>query len=334
VVLRDVSLTTQILKLVNSIYFQSRQRQVHTISSAVMIMGFELVRDLAVGLKLSENFQKSASLDKVKRLMVLSFFMALVAQELAHQDHRFDCEELFLTALLYNFGELAAAYYFPEEYRRVLDAVQEGHLSRSEAVLQVFHFSLDDLEQSLLKTWNFPDALRLRLADLKQPGRDMPGPAGQRRRLFKGIQELSQTLLNPEIPPEKREKLQESMARHLGLPPGIVARFMKVCLQRLQELTMILKLDVENLGLSLPSVKAGQAPASGNVEAEGEATAQPGQPPVSDSPGPGGGPDQELPRLNFLLQVMEEINQAIAHPDAYPPGHHDDPGRHLSGDRL
>ena len=109
VVLRDVSLTTQILKLVNSIYFQSRQRQVHTISSAVMIMGFELVRDLAVGLRLFENFQKSASLDKVKRLMFLSFFMALAAQELARQDHRYDGEELFLTALLYNFGELAAA---------------------------------------------------------------------------------------------------------------------------------------------------------------------------------------------------------------------------------
>jgi c-di-GMP-related signal transduction protein len=82
VVLRDVSLTTQILKLVNSCYFQSRQRQVHTISSAVMIMGFELVRDLAVGLKLFENFQKSPSLDKVKQLMFLPFFMALAVQEL------------------------------------------------------------------------------------------------------------------------------------------------------------------------------------------------------------------------------------------------------------
>jgi HD-like signal output (HDOD) protein len=123
VVLRDVSLTTQILKLVNSIYFQSRQRQVHTISSAVMIMGFELVRDLAVGLKLFENFQKSASLDKVKQLMFQSFFMALATQELACQDQRFEGEELFLTALLYNFGELAAAYYLPEEYHLMLDMV-------------------------------------------------------------------------------------------------------------------------------------------------------------------------------------------------------------------
>jgi HD-like signal output (HDOD) protein len=308
VVLRDVSLTTQILKLVNSIYFQSRQRQVHTISSAVMIMGFELVRDLAVGLKLFENFQKSASLDKVKQLMFLSFFMALAVQELAHQDHRFEGEELFLTALLYNFGELAAAYYFPEEYRRVMDAVQEGHLSKSEAVHQVFHFSLDDLGQSLLMTWNFPDKLRVCLADLKQPGRDLPGPAEHRRRLFKGIEELSQALLNPEVSSEKRQKLQERMARTLGLQPENMVRSMGVCLHRLQELTRILKIDVENLGLSLPSVKGEEDQAPGKVDREEAVAGPPGQPPVPE----GQGSDQELSRLNFLLQVIEEINQAIA----------------------
>jgi HD-like signal output (HDOD) protein len=312
VVLRDVSLTTQILKLVNSIHFQSRQRQVHTISSAVMIMGFELVRDLAVGLKLFENFQKSASLDKVKQLMFLSFFMALATQELACQDHRFEGEELFLTALLYNFGELAAAYYFPEEYRRVLDAVQAGHLSKADAVRQVFHCSLDDLGQSLLRTWNFPDTLRERLADLKQPGGELPGPGEQRRRLFKDIQELSQALLNPENSPEKRQKLQERMARNLGLQSEVMIRSMTVCLHRLQELTRILHLDVENLGLSLPLVKAEEDPTPKKIDPEEAAAVQPGQATVPDSPGTAGAPDQELSRLNFLLQVIEEINQAIA----------------------
>jgi HD-like signal output (HDOD) protein len=308
VVLRDVSLTTQILKLVNSIYFQSRQRQVHTISSAVMIMGFELVRDLAVGLRLFENFQKSASLDKVKKLMFLSFFMALAVQELAHQDHRFAGEEVFLTALLYNFGELAAAYYFPGEYHRVLDVVQEGNLSKPEAVQQVFHCSLDELGQSLLMTWNFPDTLRARLADLKNPRWELPGPAEQRRRLFRGIDELSRALLSPEVPPEKRQKLQERMARNLGLQPEVMVRSMTVCLHRLQELTRILNLDVANLGLCLPLGKTEEAQAPGTVEPEEAAAPVAGQPAVPD----GQGSDQELSRLNFLLQVIEEINQAIA----------------------
>jgi HD-like signal output (HDOD) protein len=308
VVLRDVSLTTQILKLVNSIYFQSRQRQVHTISSAVMIMGFELVRDLAVGLKLFENFQKSPSLDKVKQLMFLSFFMALAVQELAHQDRRFAGEELFLTALLYNFGELAAAYYFPEEYRRVLEGVREGGLSKPEAVQQVFHCSLDDLGQALLMTWNFPDSLRERLADLKKPGWELPGPAEQRRRLFRGVDELSQVLLGPEVAPEKRQKVQERMARHLGLQPEVMARSMTVCLHRLQELTRILHLDVANLGLSLPLDTPGDDHAAGTENPEAAEAAAAGRPASVHTPGP----DQELSRLNFLLQVIEEINQAIA----------------------
>jgi eukaryotic-like serine/threonine-protein kinase len=312
VVLRDVSLTTQILKLVNSIYFQSRQRQVHTISSAVMIMGFELVRDLAVGLKLFENFQKSTSLDKVKQLMFLSFFMALAVQELAQQDHRFAGEELFLTALLFNFGELAAAYYFPEEYRRVLEVVQTGGLSKAAAVQQVFHCSLDTLGQSLLMTWNFPDTLRLRLADLKKPGWELPGPTDHRRRLFNGIEELSRSLLNPETTPERKQKLQERMARNLGLQPEVMVQSIQVCLHRLQELTRILNLDVENLGLSLPKVNGEGDQAPGQMNPEGAPTIPPGNSAVPDSPGAAGPPDQELTRLNFLLQVIEEINQAIA----------------------
>jgi HD-like signal output (HDOD) protein len=307
VVLRDVSLTTQILKLVNSCYFQSRQRQVHTISSAVMIMGFELVRDLAVGLRLFENFQKSPSLDKVKQLMFLSFFMALAVQELAQQDHRFAGEELFLTALLYNFGELAAAYYFPEEYRRVLDVVQAGSLNKADAVRQVFHCSLDDLGQALLMTWNFPDSLRARLADLKKPGWELPGPTEQRRRLFRSIDELSQAFLSPEIHPEKRQKLQEKMARQLGLQSEVVVRSMTVCLHRLEELTRILNLDMANLGLRLPLGTTEEERAPATIGPEEAAAVDADQTGIPDDRGP----DQELTRLNFLLQVMEEINQGI-----------------------
>jgi HD-like signal output (HDOD) protein len=312
VVLRDVSLTTQILKLVNSIFFQARHHQVHTISSAVMLMGFELVRDLAVGLMLFENFKQSASLDRVKQLMFMSFLMGLAAQELSPKGQRANGEELFLTALLYNFGELAAAYYFPEEYRRVLDLTREGHPSKADAVLQVFHFSLDDLGQSLLKTWNFPDTLRVRLAELKQVGWELPGPAGQRRRFFKGIDELSQALLNPATSPEKLEKLKDRMARQLGLQPEVMAQSMGVCLHHLQELAGILSLNVEDLGLSFPPLKKAEIQPLGKSDPEAAAPVPPGQPLAPQSPEPFGAPDQEMLRLNFLLQIMEEINQAVA----------------------
>jgi len=312
IILRDVSLTTQILKLVNTIYFQSRHGQVHTISSAVMIMGFEVVRNLAVGLKLLENFQKSTSLQKVKQLTFESFFMALSAQELAQQDHRFNDEELFLTALLYNFGELVAAYYFPDDYRSMLELLQESGISKTAAVMEVFQFSLEDLGQSLLKIWNFPDKLRAQLADLMRSGRETPGPQGQRRRLFKGVQEISQALLNPDFSPEKRRKLQERMARDLGIKPEIVDKSMRACRDRLQELARILSFDVEDLGLELPPVKTEEAQAAERVDPGEAATAQAEKLPIQESPGPIATPEQEMQRLTFLLQVMEEINQAIA----------------------
>src|SRR5574340_125409 len=82
IILRDLSLTTQILKIVNSIFFQTYQRQVHTVSNAVMILGFDRLRDLAVGLRLFEHFNNSAPLSQLKQLIVLSFLTAIEAQEL------------------------------------------------------------------------------------------------------------------------------------------------------------------------------------------------------------------------------------------------------------
>ncbi len=310
IILRDVSLTTQVLKLVNTIYFQSRQRQVHTISNAVMLMGFEEVRDLAVGLMLFENFQKSASLDKVKKLICQSFFMAISAQELARQDHTLENEELFLTALLYNFGELVAAYYFPEKYRQVLDLVQENQISQTRAVHQVFHFSLERLGEALLKNWNFPDTLCSRLMDLKQPGPGT-GPEGKQRRFFGGIHEYSQALLNPEYSPVHREKLQSKMARDLEIDPEIMAQSLAACTHRLQTLVRVLSLDGEGLdALEMTPEKAESAEAEGG---QGEAAPDKGARQTGpEAPATGGTADQELKRLTFLLQVIEEINQAIA----------------------
>jgi HD-like signal output (HDOD) protein len=312
IILRDVSLTTQILKLVNSIYFQSRQRQVHTISSAVMIVGFEVLRDLAVGLKLFENFQKSASLNQVKKLIFQSFFMALSAQELAQQDQRFNNEELFLTALLYNFGELVAAHYFPEEYQRVLELVQETQISKSAAVKQVFQFSLEDLGEALLKNWNFPERLCARLTDLKLPGGDSAGPQGNRSRFFKRVHDLSQALLDSDVSPERRQKLQEKMARDLGIESEALERSLAASKHRLQDLTRVLKLDIKDLKLSLPSAEPEEAEAVDQIDQGETAVAQPEKPPVQDSQGPDHASNQELQSMTFLLQVIEEINQAIA----------------------
>lgn len=309
IILRDVSLTTQVLKLVNSIYFQSRQRQVHTISSAVMLLGFNEVRELAVGLMLFESFQKSASLDKVKKLICQSYFMALSAQELARQDHSLEDEELFLTALMYNFSDLVAAYYFPKKYHQVLELVQETQISKTKAVHKVFPFSLEDLGEALLKDWNFPDTLSERLADLKQPQGKNSGPGGKQRRFFRGIHELSQALLNPECSWVHQQKLQAKLARDLGIDPEVMAQSLAACAHRLQTLIRILNLDEEGLGLAPAPEKC--APTEAEPD-QGEA--------VSESPArqPGQGDPEasasapELQRLNFLLQVMEEINQAIA----------------------
>ena len=305
VILRDVSLSTAILRVVNSFYFQAHQRKVHTVSSAVMLLGFNEIRDLAVGLKLLDHFKPSSSLNQVKQLTLLSFFMALTAQELAKLNRRFEAEEIFLTALLYNFGELAAAYYFPEQYQQVQKLSREGQEDPAAAFRRVFQVSLDELGLAVLKTWNLPGDLLERLRELKREDPEEFRQERPLRRLFQGIQKLSGLLVSEGGAGEKWQRQEERLARSLGIHPQVVSRTLAACTSRLEEMARVLHLNLKPLrpkaeGAAAKPGTPDKTPA-GVEDREAAGTG----PPTSDAP-------QDLECLQRRLQIMEEIHQAIA----------------------
>jgi len=212
IILRDLSLTTQILKVVNSIFYQTYQRQVHTVSSAVMVLGFDRLRDLAVGLRLFEHFQQCSHLAHVKELIVLSFLTAIQAQELIQEDPQLKAEEVFITGLLFNIGELIVAYYLPQDYQRILDLTEKGE-AKSTSAQKVLKASTEEVGLEILKDWNLPDSMIKRLAFLHSGSSSTAGMEGRLRKMIKGAFDLSKNLLAPDIEPEARQQKEEKVCR-------------------------------------------------------------------------------------------------------------------------
>jgi HD-like signal output (HDOD) protein len=361
IILRDLSLTTQILKIVNSIFFQTYQRQVHTVSNAVMVLGFDRIRDLAVGLRLFEHFSQSAPLSQLKHLIVLSFLTAIEAQELTEDVPNLKAEEVFITALLFNIGELIVAYYLPEQYRRILDRQEKGE-AKSEAAQQVLQASMEELGLATLRDWNMPDSMVKKLSYLHSASASSAGPEGRLRKMIKGAFNLSKNLLDPHIDPEERQEKEEKVCRSLGLKPQTLSRSLTDSKKRLHEMTTVLRIDLRQMEISdalkLKDVREDKAAAAPLPSPGPSATPSPGSsvtpssgpsatpslessaipslglsappssgPSITPSSEPLVTPDTETPetmvraaasqsedlkKLQFLYQVVEEVNQALA----------------------
>lgn len=115
-VLKDASLSTKLLRLANSAYYNRGLGKISVVSRAVIMMGFETVRNLTLTLKLIESFQKSNTAVDMSRMLVRSYLAAGVVRTMAAKSGVKDIEESYVCALLHNLGEIIVAYVLPQEF--------------------------------------------------------------------------------------------------------------------------------------------------------------------------------------------------------------------------
>lgn len=313
IILRDLSLTTQILRLVNTVYFQTYRHQVHTITNAVMLIGLERVRDLAVSLQLFEHFRQSPNFSTLQRLIVLSFFTAILSQTLVQGSSRNQEEELFITALLFNLGEMIAAHHFPEEYEKIRQVATRQGISSASAMLQILQVSPEELGLAILKHWHFPAGLIKRLTYYHCSNGSDTGPEAYSRKLIKTAHNLGQGLLNPAFSSQEWQQRINRCCRVLGLESGRLNHVVAASLKNLLELTQILRIDLQELDLTMraipselqeewasPPLVSGKEPPI-PLESQGSERVRQLTTPER----------RDLENLRFFHKVIGEINQAL-----------------------
>ena len=130
IILKDYSLTSKLLKVVNSAMYRQFSGQISTVSRAVVILGFEQVRITATGLMFFAHLQDKSTAHYVKEEVLSSFLSGILAQDLSKHLNMEDGEDLFICAMFHNFGRLLVMYYFPDEYEEYLKLVAEGEANR------------------------------------------------------------------------------------------------------------------------------------------------------------------------------------------------------------
>jgi HD-like signal output (HDOD) protein len=201
-VLKDFALTNKLLKLVNSVmYSQFDSGSISTISRAVVILGFDAVRSIALSLMLFDNLQNKGHAQQLKEEFVRSLFSGMLARGLAGRASVKDAEEAFICSMFHNLGRTLSMFYFPEETTEIQKLIQAKNVSEDKAAAQVLGLTFEDLGVGIAKTWGFPDAMLLSMRSLPDEKVRKGISNGDKLRILSGFSnELSEVITNT---PEK-----------------------------------------------------------------------------------------------------------------------------------
>ncbi len=162
-ILQDALLTSRILRLGNSVYYNPVRSSINTVSRAVMKLGFDTIYSMCISFALVESLLKGAHKDRVAKEMARSFHAAVQAKRFANIKKDRAPEEVFIAALLYRLGHVAFWCFAGEQAMKVETAMKKQGLSQGEAEQRVLGFRLHQLTKALSKEWNLSKLLETSL---------------------------------------------------------------------------------------------------------------------------------------------------------------------------
>ncbi len=196
-ILKDISLTNKILRVVNSAYY-NRGEKISTISRAVVMLGMDTVKSMAVSMMLFENLQNKDQAGKMMDDAVTSLFSALMANDLAKSNQVTDHEEAFLCAMLQQLGKMLVRYYLHEESLLIDNQIEQNNLKENTASMKVLGTSFLLLGMAVAEEWGFPEQIINSMLPLDKRILSNPGTQQEKLRVIAHFSnDLSQILKKP-----------------------------------------------------------------------------------------------------------------------------------------
>ncbi len=244
VILRDFSLTNKLIKLVNAATYGQFGGSISTVSRAVVILGFDTVRSVAITLMLFEHLQNKSQALMLRDEIISTFFSGVLARELAPHGAIRDTEEAVICAMFYNLGKLLTAFYFSEEAAEIGKLAEK--MDEDDAAASVLGITYEELGVGVAQSWHFPERIISSMRKMgKEKIRKPDSEYGRLRVLTNLSNELRQVAQHGQ-PEEKVQKLQELAMRYqaaLSVSEKTLGRAMEASLKKFMIETGILGLN-------------------------------------------------------------------------------------------
>lgn len=248
-ILRDFSLTNKILRLVNSVaYRQAGGGSISTVSRAVIVLGFDAVRNIAITVLLFEHLQNKANASQLKEEFLRANLAGILAKDISIKARSRDLEQGFICAIFHSLGRLLTQFYFPEESEEIRRMMVQKSCTEEVAALRVLGISFEDLGIGIARSWGFPPLIVDSMHKL--PAGKVRKPATQEDRL-RVVSALSNEISSAIalLPPDQRAKeMQRIAARFADAQPLDDNELKDAIKHAIEEVTEFARIIRINLG--------------------------------------------------------------------------------------
>ncbi len=171
VINQDPAIAAKILQIANSAYF-GQQREVATVSNAVVVLGMGMVENLVLATSVFQTFESEANsgLEQEgfwKHCLACGMAASLLERKITKDRER--AEVAMLAGTLHDLGKLVLVQYMPERYAEVVSMARARRMmlcDEEEEMLGTTHAAIGGY---LAEWWNLPSKISQALSYHHEP---------------------------------------------------------------------------------------------------------------------------------------------------------------------
>ena len=213
-ILKDFSLTNKILRLVNSVYYrQAGGGNISTISRAVLVLGFDAVRNIAITVMLFEHLQNKGNATHLKEEFLRANLAGILAKDIGEKSSLREVEQVFICSVFHNLGRLLSQFYFPDESEEIKRVIEQKSCSEEAATIQVLGISFEDMGVGIARTWGFPNLMVNSMRKLPPGNVRKANSVEERMRILSDFSNALCSMISDVEPEHRQKELRKITAR-------------------------------------------------------------------------------------------------------------------------
>lgn len=168
----DPPLAAKVLKTANSAYYsRSFSRVFADIEQAIIWMGFETIKELALSQKVCEIFDKDKAINGYSRktLWRHSVAVAMTAKAVCRKEFGEKGENAYAAGLLHDFGIIAEDQFLRDEFRAVLHYSRDCNVDLATAETRCFGYNHAEIGEQIARSWGLPPELAASIGGHYEP---------------------------------------------------------------------------------------------------------------------------------------------------------------------
>jgi putative nucleotidyltransferase with HDIG domain len=152
----DHGFTATVLRVSNSAFFGMSQR-IYTVRDAIMLIGFDAVRSLAIAAAAVRGVWVDDTLFNRRQFWIHSLSCGLFAQMVAKRLQHSKPDAVFTLGVLHDIGRVIMLQSIPDGYRTVIQQVQQKRSYLWQAERDILGFHHGEIGARLAQKWNMPE---------------------------------------------------------------------------------------------------------------------------------------------------------------------------------